>query len=241
MTDTPSVSLRPIFHDPSGRRGRNLRSLIFGAIALALLLSGSLAIGVLNPPTVEPLPLRAAGGVARGKGAAPRQPACAVAGTSGAPQQRRVPICASMPAASLQAPPVADPIVAAFVVQWDGASRAALKQIGDHLDWVIVEGAFLGRGKPGEISITLDPDLLDDAQSRGADVHLMITNFGTTGFDSALVSSVVATAAQRAQSIAQLAAAVEAHQLRGITIDFELVPAAQHQNVLTFITSLRAA
>ena len=64
MTDALRVSFRPIFHDPSGRRGRTMRSLIFGAMALALLLSGSLAIGVLNPPVVEPLPLRAAGGVA---------------------------------------------------------------------------------------------------------------------------------------------------------------------------------
>lgn len=218
-----------------------MRSLIFGAMALALLLSGSLAIGVLNPPVVEPLPLRAAGGVARGKGAAPREPACVVPDAAAAQKQRRRPMCAAMPVANVRATPVADPIVAAFVVQWDGASRATLKQIGDHLDWVIVEGAFLGRGKPGEITITLDPDLLDDARSRGADVHLMITNFGTTGFDSTLVTNVVASAAQRSNAITQLVAAVETHQLRGITIDFELVPAAQHQNVLTFITALRAA
>ncbi len=212
---------------------------------MALLLSGSLAIGVLNPPVVEPLPLRAEGGVSRGKGAAPRPPACAVAGASSQPRtvagQPWLRPCPPMPAAAVVSAPVADPIVAAFVVQWDGASRAALKRIGDHLDWVIVEGAFLGRGKPGEITITLDPDLLNDARSRQADVHLMITNFGTTGFDSVLVTNVVSTVAQRADAVKQLAAAVKAHQLHGITLDFELVPAAQHHNVLLFIAELRRA
>lgn len=146
-----------------------------------------------------------------------------------------------MPVARAVATPVADPIVAAFVVQWDGASRAALKRIGDHLDWVIVEGAFLGRGAPGEITISLDPDLLDDARTRQADVHLMLTNFGTTSFDSVLVMNVVSTEAQRARAVAQLVAAVETHRLRGITLDFELVPAAHHRNVLLFINALRRA
>jgi cellulose synthase/poly-beta-1,6-N-acetylglucosamine synthase-like glycosyltransferase/peptidoglycan/xylan/chitin deacetylase (PgdA/CDA1 family) len=126
-------------------------------------------------------------------------------------------------------------------VQWDAASRAALQRYGDRLDWVIVEGAFLGRGKRDEITITLDPDLLADAERHGADVHLMLTNFGASGFDSTLVSAVVGTASARKRAVAQLAEVVRERGLHGVTIDFELVPAAAHPQVLTFIHELRAA
>lgn len=136
---------------------------------------------------------------------------------------------------------VADPIVAAFAVQWDAASRAALQQHGDRIDWVIVEGAFIGRGKRGEITITLDRDLLDDAQRHDADVHLMLTNFGASGFDSSLVNTVVGTPASRQRAIAKLVQTVNEYGLQGITIDFELVPSSGHPQVLAFIRELRAA
>ncbi len=144
-----------------------------------------------------------------------------------------------MPVSRVVATPVPDPIVAAFVVQWDASSRAALKRVGDHLDWVIVEGAFLGRGAPGAITLTLDPDVVSDARDRGAGVHLMITNFGTTGFDSSLALSAVSTPARRTQSVAQLVAAVRKYSLSGVTVDFELLPNDAHPLVLAFLAQLR--
>ena len=146
-----------------------------------------------------------------------------------------------MPVPQAVGPPVADPIVAAFAVQWDAGSRAALKRIGHRLDWVIVEGAFLGRAAPGELTITLDPDLLADARRANAAVHLMVTNFGASGFDSSLVMSVVGTADRRRRAIAQLTDVVRTAGLRGVTVDFELVPDAAHPQVLAFIADLRAA
>jgi cellulose synthase/poly-beta-1,6-N-acetylglucosamine synthase-like glycosyltransferase/peptidoglycan/xylan/chitin deacetylase (PgdA/CDA1 family)/spore germination protein YaaH len=137
--------------------------------------------------------------------------------------------------------PVADPIVAGFVVQWDAASRATLQQYGDRLDWVIVEGAFLGRGKRDEVTVTLDPDLLDDARRHDAAVHLMITNFGASSFDSSLVTAVVGSAAARDRAVTQLAAAVRDQSLQGVVVDFELVPAWAHPQVLAFIAQLRQA
>lgn len=139
------------------------------------------------------------------------------------------------------ASPAADPIVAGFVVQWDAGSRAALRRHGDRLDWVIVEGAFLGRGKPGDITVALDADLLDDAKRHDADVHLMLTNFGASGFDSTLVMSVVGTASRRTAAVAQLKQVVRERGLQGITIDFELVPARAHPQVLAFLRELRVA
>lgn len=222
------MSLRPVFHDPSGRRGRAFRSVLVATLALVALVGGSFAIGVLNPPVVDPLPMRADGATQSSARAGTRvSRPCPARG------------CPAMPRPRHAATPVADPIVAGFVVQWDAGSRAALRRHGDRIDWAIVEGAFLGRGKPGEITITLDPDLLDDARRHDVAVHLMLTNFGASGFDSALVTSLVGTATRRTAAIAQLEEVVRTQQLQGVTIDFELVPAAAHPQVLAFLHELR--
>lgn len=149
--------------------------------------------------------------------------------------------CPAMARPRHQAAPVGDPIIAGFAVQWDAASRASVKRYGNRLDWIIIEGAFLGRGKRNEITVTLDEDLLDDARKHEADIHLMLTNFGASGFDSSLVMSVVGTAAARQRAVRQLVDVVKEHGLQGVTVDFELVPAAAHPQVLAFITDLRAA
>jgi len=233
VVDAVVVPLRSVFHDPSGRRGRLTRAIAFGSVAIVCLIAGSFAIGVLNPSVVEPLPMAAsATGTSRDD---PKALPAAVCGT----KARRP--CARMPMPVHAGTPVTDPIVAAFAVQWDAGSRAALKRIGDRLDWVIVEGAFIGRAAPGELTIALDPDLLDDARGHGTAVHLMVTNFGASGFDSSLVTTVVGTADRRRNAIAQLANAVQSDGLQGITVDFELVPASAHPQVLAFITELRAA
>lgn len=237
-TDAPFVSSRPVFHEPTGRRSRTLRSVLFGATALLLLLAGSVAIGVVNPPVVEPLPLQTR--------RVPQHNAPRVRAEAGpctiekAASSRSTP-CGSMPSPRRQGVPVTDPVVAAFVVQWDAASRAALKRVGERLDWVVIEGAFLGRGAPGEISFTLDPDVLADARARGADVHVMITNFGTVDFDSTLARSAVATPARRAHTVKQLADVVRQNDLKGVTVDFELVEKAVHPQVIAFLQDLRRA
>ena len=237
-TDPSDVSLRPVFHEPTGRRSRTLRSVLFGAAALLLLLVGSVAIGIVNPPVVEPLPLNP-GHVRRGTESQARAGAkpCTLDG----PASRRNDHCRPMPSPRHAGAAIPDPIVAAFVVQWDAASRAALKRIGERLDWVIIEGAFLGRGAPGEVSFVLDPDVLADARARGADVHVMITNFGSVGFDSLLAHAVVATPARRANTIKQLTDVVQRQGLKGVTVDFELVPSAMHAHVIAFLTELRRA
>jgi cellulose synthase/poly-beta-1,6-N-acetylglucosamine synthase-like glycosyltransferase/peptidoglycan/xylan/chitin deacetylase (PgdA/CDA1 family) len=213
-----------------------VRSVLVAVGALAALVGGSVAIGVLNPPVVEPLPI----GSAAGGRAVLRSARAARAGGAVAPScpSRG---CAPMPVSGHVGTPVSDPIIAGFAVQWDPASRAAVKRYGAKLDWVIVEGAFIGRGKRDEISVALNEDLLDDARAHDADVHLMLTNFGASGFDSTLVTAVVGTAASRTRAVQRMVQAVDQFGLRGVTVDFELVPQSAHPQVLAFITELRVA
>lgn len=203
-----------------------------GLVAFGVLVV-SFALAVMMPPEVQPLPLvrrAAATSVARVRPVSRQH--CGTAGTQP---------CPALPRPRHAGAAVADPIVAAFAVQWDPASRASLARIGDRLDWVIVEGAFLGRGAPGEITMVLDKDLLAAAVRQQVAVHLMLTNFAAGNFDPKLVEAITRTPERRAHAIAQLVQTMTAHGLQGITVDFERVRPQEHRDVVLFLTELRAA
>ncbi|MCU0636309.1 MAG: glycosyltransferase, partial [Gemmatimonadaceae bacterium] len=229
------MTSRSVFHDPSGRRGRRVTWAVGGIMAVVALLAGSFAVAVWRPADVTPLP------VGRTDSADAR---AAVRPDAKSATAARLPACRGAtcltPAAVRATPPAIDPIVAAFAVQWDPGSRAAIARIGDRLDWVIVEGAFLGRGAPGALTITLDPDLLAAARARDVRVHLMVTNYAAGAFDPQLVESLVRTPERRARAVADLAQAVRTHGLGGVTFDFERLRADAHANVLSLIAALRA-
>jgi cellulose synthase/poly-beta-1,6-N-acetylglucosamine synthase-like glycosyltransferase/peptidoglycan/xylan/chitin deacetylase (PgdA/CDA1 family) len=131
--------------------------------------------------------------------------------------------------------------VAGFLVQWDPGSRAALDRFGDRMDWVVVEGGFLGRGAPGALTIALDPDLVASARRRDVALHLMLTNYHAGAFDPRLVEGLLRTPERRARAVATIVEAVDAHGLAGITLDFERLVASQHAEVLGFLRALRTA
>ncbi|MCU0624410.1 MAG: glycosyltransferase, partial [Gemmatimonadaceae bacterium] len=224
-----------VFHDPTGRRSRRFRQVLTAGAAAVLLLGGAFATGVLLPPPMELLPVAHAAGrraMAPSAAAARDRAGCAdLASASCAPVRRPVARRAA----------VDDPIVAAFAVQWDPASRAALQRIGQRLDWVIIEGGFLGRGAPGSLELTLDPDLLDAARDQGVAAHVMLTNYAAGRFDPALVRALVSSVAARQQAVRDVADAVERHRLAGVSVDFERLPPESHADVLAFIRELRRA
>jgi peptidoglycan-N-acetylglucosamine deacetylase len=220
------VSRRTVFHDPSGRRHRFVRGIGITIVAVLVILGGSFAIGVLQPATHAPLPLGSA--------------TPATVRTTPAARVAASPASNARTATGPIGTAVSDPITAAFAVQWDPGSRAAIGRIGDRLDWVIVEGAFLGRGAPGALTITLDRDLLDAAQQKGAGVHLMVTNFAAGAFDPTLVESLLRTPERRTRAVDVLVEAVKEYDLRGITLDFERLRPASHDAVLALLRDLRA-
>jgi cellulose synthase/poly-beta-1,6-N-acetylglucosamine synthase-like glycosyltransferase/peptidoglycan/xylan/chitin deacetylase (PgdA/CDA1 family)/spore germination protein YaaH len=229
------VSFRPVFHDPSGRRSTLVRRTLYIVGALVAVLGGGFAVAVLRPARIDPLPMTKVVSMSDtagswGKGGAQ---AC---GTRGRPA------CPPMAMPRHKGTPVADPIVAAFVVQWDAGSRAALKRVGDRLDWAVFESVFLGRAKePGQLTVEVDPDLIAAARDRGAAPHLMITNYGAAGFDSLLAANVIATPAARTSTVAQLMEAVRANEFAGVFVDFENLPSSLHAPMLDFLHELRTA
>ncbi len=208
-----------------------MRTLLGAAATMVLVLGGSFAIGVWHPADVTPLPVGVTTPAqgASSHAARPARPTCMPGACPTADDIRMTPDS------------TLDPIVAAFAVQWDPASRAAIRRIGDRLDWVIVEGGFLGRGAPGEVTITLDPDLLDAARARDVRTHLMVTNYAAGAFDPSLVESLVRTPERRTRAVDALAQSVRTHRLAGVTLDFERLRPSAHASVLAFIDQLRSA
>ena len=230
---------RGVFHDPSGRRSRAVRAAALAVVLLTTVVGGSFVWGLLQPTIVEPLPLQTASASSE----VPVIPAATPPATTWptwwatgcTPDD-----CPRLPGAHRMAAPPTDPIVAAFMVQWDAGSRGALRRFGDRIDWAIVEGGFLGRGAPGELTLTLDPDLRDDATSRDVRVHLMLTNYAAGAFDPALVRALLATPERTQAAREAVRTFAEANALAGITVDFERLAPDQHAAVLAFMRALRA-
>lgn len=138
--------------------------------------------------------------------------------------------------------PRADPLVAAFHVNWDPASRRSLLALRDRLDWVIAEWAFVADEPAAPVRFEPDTSLvrLLAADQRGPRLVLMLSNAQDAGFDGARVARLLAVPARRAAAIETLLASAEELDAAGLLLDFEALGPDQHDAVLAFADALRA-
>ncbi len=80
------------------------------------------------------------------------------------------------------------------------------------------------------------PDLVNYAHARGVKVKLCATLFGSTA-----LTALLGNTANRQRAIDTLLAAVQAAGADGVDIDFELMPAGQKANMVTFMRDLTDA
>ncbi len=257
----------PVFHDPSGRRWRRLRTgaLVVGILttAMLLVLAGTLLVPPLLPsldlgrPTTDPVPDRRAR-VAPTRTLSPRRereqrlarqrlfeqlrrhPAVPSKRYVEMPVGRRGPRADS----ALAARPADDPIVAGFYVNWDDNSLVSLRQHLDRLDWIVAEWGFLGlpTDSAGPIAFRIDRRVLATvAQAAEApQILLMITNASGGEFDPARLRPLLTQPAVRARVIDSIAAILARENLAGVTLDFERVPSRLQPALLAFVRQLKA-
>jgi cellulose synthase/poly-beta-1,6-N-acetylglucosamine synthase-like glycosyltransferase/peptidoglycan/xylan/chitin deacetylase (PgdA/CDA1 family)/spore germination protein YaaH len=218
---------KPIFLDPTGRRGRWTGRSLAALILFVLAATAVLAFTIVEVPIPAPLPLRMEqarlhGLVDRIAGAGGRA-ARAVFG------RRWLPPSPKHGATGRQ-------VVSGFYVPWDEASHASLAAHVDELDWVIPAAAFL---TGPEHRLDVEPDPVFDAIIAGAQrrplVLPMVQNARNDHWDGPGLAAILRDPAASAHLLDQLEAMVAARHGAGIVFDFEEIPATAQRDYLRFL------
>ncbi|MDP1027556.1 glycosyltransferase [Sphingomonas sp. KR1UV-12] len=215
---------KPIFFDPSGRRGVRARRAVAVLIAAIVLAAIAFATTLVMTPRAIGLPLPFAR--RHGELFAPR--------SSAAAHHRRW-----LPLRTADAPNT--PLTIGFYVPGDDAGIASLRQHVGTLDW-LVPATFDVRGKDGLV-MTRDPQLdrLLAETPRPPRLLPMVQNLNNDSWDGATIAQLVGHRAARRQLIDRLVKAVQTQHDAGLVMDFENLPADAIGNYISFLAQLRAA
>ncbi|HMG46467.1 MAG TPA: polysaccharide deacetylase family protein [Allosphingosinicella sp.] len=217
---------KPVFLDPTGRRGRWTGRSLAALALLALAAIAVLALTIIDVPIPGPLPLRME-----------QSRLHALVDRLGAVGHRAA---AAIGKAWLPAAPARGgggrQIVAGFYVPWDDASRASLAAHVDALDWVVPALGFV-TGPGHQLRVAADPRfeaIIAGARHRPI-VLPMVQNASEGRWDGAGLAALLRDPAARARLLGQIEALVAAHRGAGIVFDFEELPPAAQRDYLRFL------
>ena len=251
---------RAVFADPTGRRWRAFRrtALVIGVATtmLALAVVGYLLVtpvlpaigtGVTASRGIGNLPALRGSRAAREREAARRKLFASLDRRPRVPSIRPSAIPVQSVGGSKRVTEGGGE-VAAFYVNWDENSFAALNEHAEELDWLVCEWAFV---LPSGDSLRLDVDrkvpflLSRIPADRRPRVLAMVSNVNSASaskaFDAKRLANLVQRPAARRAAANQLAQMVKTWGLAGVTIDFEEIPDALHPAVLEFLAEVRRA
>jgi cellulose synthase/poly-beta-1,6-N-acetylglucosamine synthase-like glycosyltransferase/peptidoglycan/xylan/chitin deacetylase (PgdA/CDA1 family)/spore germination protein YaaH len=267
MADPPNVNARhhrSVFLDLSGRRWRLVKRGLLWLGAVSSVLVAVVVLGVLSPPR---LPTAAAAAITR---AASHSRWSAGRPTIALTRAERARVAARRRLfAGLESEPASlndggallpleqivssrssatsqQPEVAGFYVNWDDNSLASLRANARALDLVVCEWAFVTPAGDS-LRLAIDPRVLRITRRTPAAqrprVLVMVSNVDSAAdrFDPVRLRRLLMSDAARERAVAQLARAVRAFGLGGVTIDFEEVPDDLHAHVVRFGVELRQA
>ncbi|MBV9882647.1 MAG: glycosyltransferase [Sphingomonadaceae bacterium] len=216
---------KPIFLDPTGRRGRWTGRSLAALVLFVLAAAAVLAFTIIEVPVPAPLPLR----MEQGRhGLMDR-----IAGAGGAARSvfghRWLPPSPRGGATGRQ-------VVSGFYVPWDEASRASLTAHVNELDWVIPAAAFL-TGPQHQLDVEPDPafDAIIAGAQRRPLVLPMVQNARNDHWDGPGLAAVLHDPRASAQLLDRLEAMVAARHGAGIVFDFEELPASAQRDYLRFL------
>ena len=226
---------KPVFLDPTGRRGRWTWSSLAALILLILGAAAVFAFTIADVPIPGPLPLRmeqvrlhaladSMGRVGRHFG---RRAARALGATW-------------LPARPAHGAHGAQ-LVAGFYVPWDDASRASLAAHVSDMDWVVPAFGFV-TGPAHQLRVVSDPrfdSVVANAAQRPA-VLPMVQNARDGQWDGAGLAALLRDPAARARLLDGIQAMVAAKHGAGMVFDFEELPASSQRDYLRFIGEAHA-
>ncbi|WP_294324880.1 glycosyltransferase [uncultured Sphingomonas sp.] len=214
---------KPIFFDPTGRRGiwarRGVALLILAVVLAAIAFATTL---VLTPRTLGmPLPFARR----HGEAFAPRNDGLAKHG-------RWLP--------RTSAPTPGSPLTIGFYVPDTAGGLSSLQQHMTGLDWVVPAFVTVVGQQVHAID---DPRLtqLMAATRHAPKVLPMVQNLTDENWDGAGAAKMLADPQARAALVAQLAGYAQAHHAAGLVMDYESLPAAAVARYPAFLAQLHAA
>jgi cellulose synthase/poly-beta-1,6-N-acetylglucosamine synthase-like glycosyltransferase/peptidoglycan/xylan/chitin deacetylase (PgdA/CDA1 family)/spore germination protein YaaH len=208
---------QPVFHDPSGRRGRWTASSLALMVLLVLTTAGLFAMTIVNVPIPSPLPVRFESGDLH-----------AFAERIGLAKHKHAAKDGSwLPQAPVKGGNSGRQRVAGFYVPWEESSRASLQAHVSELDTVIPVFGFV-TGPSHQLRVT--PDRAFDAIIAGAPrpprVVPLVQNATGGNWDGAGFAALLQDRALRARLLDQIDAMLTARHAAGVVFDFEEFPAA---------------
>ncbi|HEY0312654.1 MAG TPA: polysaccharide deacetylase family protein [Allosphingosinicella sp.] len=209
---------QPVFHDPSGRRGRWTASSLALMVLLVLVTAGLFAATIVNVPIPSPLPVRFESGslhaFAERIGLAKHKHAAAKDGSW-------------LPQAPAKGGNSERQRVAGFYVPWEESSRASLQAHVSELDTVIPVFGFV-TGPSHQLRVTADRafDAIIAGAARPPRVVPLVQNATGGKWDGAGFAALLKDPALRARLLDQIDAMLSARHAAGIVFDFEEFPAA---------------
>ena len=237
MTDRKSV-----FLDPTGQRRWLWRwTTIVTGVLLTIAATSFLATLLINHPSSPTLPLAMA---MRGV----TLPAVSEADRLAIEvrdREQELARAARISAAKPEKPAAAasgKPLSIGFYVNWDDRSLASLTRNIDQLDWVIPSWMTL-EGDDLTLTSDIEPDVLKTITGKkpGLAVLPMIQNASDGVWDGPGLAKLLADPARRADRITHIVDILASNHLQGVTVDFEEVPKAAQENLLSFLRELHAA
>ncbi|MEA3032058.1 MAG: hypothetical protein QOH86_74, partial [Sphingomonadales bacterium] len=224
---------KPVFLDPSGRRGRWTRSSILALLLLVFGAAAVFALTIVEVPLPGPLPL----GI-------DRSPLHALAERIGfahhKPVRREYYGGTWLPSAPARGAHQERPTVSAFYVPWDETSRASLAEHVDEIDEVMPALATV-TGPGHDFRIVADPafDHIVAGAARPPKVLPMVQNVNDSTWDVAGTVALLHDPAARARLSREVADYLAARGAAGVVFDFEELPEVAQADYKRFLAETR--
>ncbi|BAI95553.1 glycosyl transferase family 2 [Sphingobium sp. TA15] len=218
--------IRPIFFDPTGRRGLWARRLLAGALLLILLAAIAFATTLVAVPSEGDLALPL-----------PQPHAARLSGISSLRRgiARWLPRWGGHRAQ-------ARPLNVGFYMPGDESSIASLRRHVGQLDWVVPALISVpGAGKPIHVAADAAFDRMIAAMPRPPRVLPMVQNIGSESWDGAGAARLLRDAVASRALARQLGGYVARRHEAGLVMDFESLPDSAMPGYLRFLRMLRVA
>lgn len=256
---------KPIFFDPTGKRGRALTRLAWavGTVSAFVMTAFVATLVIVHKPAAEPNAAEThpsircawapscttAHGLSITTAADPEALRSAARLAEELREQERNlhqrPQAQAVERRSLPAAlarPEGRPISVGFYVGWDDNSYPELKRALPSLDWVVPDWLSL-QGPDLALDTAVDDRALGYIRATKPNTAIlpMIQNAANGEWDGAGLAKMLADPAARAERIRQIVDFLDKYKFQGVTVDFEEVPQHAHKDLKQFLTELRAA